>query len=285
MSVDIEQINTDEFLAKTLHYTFKLYRKESHTGISYYIGDAPQYCLELYIPIPEKIDKRLEDIMYTAILHKIESLIYCSLKDISEDYMEKYSMGTEIFDVVNTLLQTRYPYIKYVSLDDKSQIPCNREHGDQLDLLTYSIAVNGYTWYEMKLNAYFLPNNMYEIYREQIKTYIHKDTKATIDFESLHDYILRSGNTFAIDFFKNYIDILRNLYTNCTSFPDFFKCLGKLVHRRDKCKLFKVWLAKFIANKIPTITRAWQYDMNKLQMKPARVGGQRYKQTYKYRTR
>jgi len=271
-------MSMEDFDMHISHYTFKLHKKESHTGITFTIGDAPMYCLELYVPIPEKTDKRIEYIAKTAILHKIESLIHCSLKDISKDYMEKYSMGKELLIVVNHILKKDYPYILYVSFDDKSQMPCNREHGDQLDLMTYSIALNGYTWYEMNLNAYFLPKNKYDTYREQVKLYMSKERKESIDYDEFYINIEKSGNVFAIDFFKDYKVILINLYNNSVTFPEFFKCLGKLVLRKDKCKLFKVWLAKFIDNQID-FSRSWQYDIDKIPL--IKVGGRYRSKTYK----
>lgn len=268
----LQDISSSELHVKTAHYEFQAHIREHHDAYTVSIGNEDASCLEVYIRNPEKIDERIRDIANIAVLNKLESLLECSLKDIRENYLETYSMGTELLEFVNTILKERFPHVQHVQIQDKSNVYCSRVVVDRLDLLTYSIAVNTKTWYEMKLGAYILPKHKYETYRKQVKQYA---SESYIQCEAFFDLVHSSSNSFAKDILFRQKEILTNLYNNSKTFPDFFSCLGKIVHRNEKCKFFKSWLEEFVQSSV-NIRRVWQYDI----VRPV-CGARTYKRRYK----
>ena len=129
----------------TPHYKFELRLKEhvsNYHSFYFIVGDRAKPCLEGNITL-ENLSKneRYSSFEYTAKLIKIDALQECSLQDITEDYMEKHSFGKEMIDAILFFINSQFPLIKTISLDDASYIPCIRESSDTLDLLVYYIAL------------------------------------------------------------------------------------------------------------------------------------------------
>lgn len=256
-SNQVEEIRT----ITTPHYTFDLKIIEKKTPIHkciLLVGNSRYPCLEANILMPHLNERfRAFGLTDTVRINQIDALIECSREEITEDYMELYSFGKELLDFLIEYIQSSYPHVKHLSLNDMSYIPCNRLSGDTLDLLTYSIAKYGKTWYEMKFNAYQKNPTRYS---DDIIRYKKSETKSKISFENILEYII-SRNNFAESIIFKDIDKYTNMYNSSPTLPQFFQILSKHIPRNDRCRFFKGWLEDFIKDRIH-VNREWFIDLN-----------------------
>lgn len=249
---------------KTPHYSFQMEiiqnKKTVYNSYYFIVGDKQAPCLEGSINLETTINnERYKQYEYTASLNKIDALTECSLEDTSTEYQNKYSFGKELLDTILFFINSQFPQIKNIKLTDMSFIPCNRKQNDILDLLSYSIALYGKTWYEKNANAYFLPNEKYEMYRNQIKTYMDKKTKVDMKFEYLYSIVLNK-NVYAKELVTENYDKYKAMFDESLTFPDFFSKINKTIKHEHKCRFFKGWLYDFIASQI-MIERDWYIDL------------------------
>jgi hypothetical protein len=235
---------------QTPHYKFqmKITKKEE---ILYYfsVGDDIIPCLEGIIILENQ----------SANLTRINVIEQCSEEDINQEYLNTHSFGKEMLDAVIFFINSQFPSIKTIRLNDTTYIPCKKDTGDTLDLLTYSIALYKKTWYEERTNAYILPKEKHENYRRQVEEYASKDTKNNIKFHDIHD-IIRMKNMFTVNIINTNIQMYEKMYEESNTLPDFFQRLSKTIKREEKCRFFKGWLDSFIKSKI-TIIREWNFDI------------------------
>jgi hypothetical protein len=247
----------------TPHYKFKCIVREEYYPLHklhLLVGDEKKPCLDCVITLENRgKNNRYDSIAYTANLNQIDALLECSLEDITDDYMAKYSFGTELLDAIVFFINSQGQPIRTVSLDDRSYIPCIRETNDTLDLLTYSIALYGKTWYEIKLNAYLKPESKYNEYRRQVDIYMSKETKLKMNYSDIYGFVLK-GSRFTIDIFDRHEEEFMIMFHESKTLPDFFKAISKKVERTEKCRFFKYWLERIIMMHI-RIERTWYFDL------------------------
>ena len=247
----------------TPHYKYELVVTESilplHT-FHFIVGDKARPCLEGNIILENNTtNSRFDSMINTAKLLKIDALQECSLEDITNEYMTTHSFGKELIDSIIYFINSQFPSIQTVSLNDASYIPCIRDSKDTLDLLLYSIALYKKTWYEQKLQAYLKPKEKYVEYRKQVEKYASTETKRALEFIDIYKLVL-NGSKFTKDIFdKNYTDF-EKCFNRSETLPDFFKAISKKIQRVDKCRFFKDWLETFILSQIH-IERTWHFDI------------------------
>jgi hypothetical protein len=249
---------------QTAHYNFQLTLKETtnkyYRGFYFFVGNKEDPCLEGDIRLECLINNiRYKESEYTAFFHKINALTECAQNDITDEYLQKYSFGQELLDAIVFYMNAKFNKINNVRLVDTSYIPCGRKNQDQLDLLTYSIALYKKTWYEERLNAYMLPNENYINYRRQVEIYASKETKNNMPFDLFLEIHLR--NEYSKDIIYNNYDLYENLYKISETFPEFFQKISRTIQRENKCKFFKGWLEKFIANYVSLGDRVWYFNL------------------------
>ena len=234
---------------KTNHYEFPMTFKELHTPhmFRFRVGEEMHPCLEFNVMMPDVPEYFQKDI-YTVFLGKVDTLESCISNEITNEYMEKYSLGKELIGVVIKTIKKHFKYVKNIELKDASYIPCNRAHNESLDLLTYSIALYGETWYEKTFGA--RPAYDYEDYRAKVTKYMSPDFKKSIDFKQLLLIIIKTNNDYARELIYSNFEYYEDLYNKMNTLPDFFRKIAKEVDKKDKCKLFKSWLEYFIKDKI-----------------------------------
>jgi hypothetical protein len=256
---------TSTFLKfKTPHYSFQMEIIKNNNSVynSYYfiVGDKQSPCLEGSIILENTTNnERFKKQENTASLYKIDALIECSLEDTSTEYQNKYSFGRELLDTIIFFINSQFPQIKTIKLTDMSFIPCNRKQNDILDLLTYSIALYGQTWYEKNANAYMLSNEKYEKYRNEVEIYMDIKTKTDMTFEYLYNTVLYK-NHYTKEIITKKYDQYKSLFEESNTFPEFFSKINKTIKYENKCRFFKSWLYDFIASQI-TIDREWYIDL------------------------
>lgn len=223
-------------------------------GVKIYVGNLANPCLEasLYVPDPE-MDMRFIDILHICKLHKTEALQECAL-----EYDTDKSFGTELLYSFIYIVQQMYPHVTEIQLSDASHIPCNRSIGDTLDLLTYSVALYGKTWYELKSGAHTLHNRNHRRYYDGVAEYIKPETKASMSYTQFIKYIaIGNPTTYSIISMN---PTYESMYNSAKTFPEFFRSLSKTVPNETKCKFFKGWLEAFIENYV-FIMREWTIEL------------------------
>ena len=248
---------------QTPHYKFQMKitkTENSHVRYNFMVGDYKQPCLEGIITLENKSSNSRYDIYNnTAKLIKLDALEECSVEDINQEYLNTHSFGKEMLDAVIFFINSQFPIIKTIRLNDTSYMPCKRDTGDTLDLLTYSIALYKKTWYEERANAYILPKEKHEEYRRQVEEYASRDTKDKFTFYHIYS-IIAEGNTLTANIIDTNKEMYKEMYEASETLPEFFKKLSKTIKREEKCRFFKGWLEEFIHNKI-TVTREWNFDI------------------------
>jgi hypothetical protein len=242
---------------KTPHYTFQMKitkKEETHECYHFIVGDDKQPCLEGIILLSSN---SLYNNKTTLI--KLDALEECAIEDINQEYSNVYTFGKEMLDVVIFFINSQFPSIKTIRLNDTSYIPYKKDTGDTLDLLTYSIGLYKKTWYEERINAYILPKENHDKYRQEVEEYASKHTKDEIPFYHIY-HTIATNNVFAADIIKTNMQMYEEMYEESETFPEFFQRLSKTIKREEKCRFFKGWLNSLINSKI-TVTREWNFDI------------------------
>jgi len=260
------QPDPDPFIVnvKTDNFTFRMEIKErlSPHSIYFSIGEKKRPCLEFSVLMPD-VPTYFKDEIHTVQLGQVEALEECAENEINDDYMDKHSMGKELINIViDTLKKPQFRHVLYIQLLDKSYIPCRREWSETLDLLTYSVALYGQTWYEKTYKAVFEPKDLFKKYRKTVEEYISPEYKMKIPFDALLKYLVTYPNEYARTLFYSNLDKYKDMYNSSNTFPNFFRSLANEIPKKDKCKLFKSWLEGFINDIIPNIPRKWIFRVN-----------------------
>ncbi len=244
-----------KYYVKTPHFSYVLHTepiKSVLNGILLYVGNKENPCLEATVYFPGG-DDRLNYLTDEALLSKIDAIEQCAL-----DYDNDESFGSELLFSFINMVKANYKHIKRIRLHDASYIPCNRATGDTLDLLTYSIALYGKTWYESKTGAYPVGNEkVRKLYEESINHFISPELKQITPFAKIYHDV---GAHYARKIIDGSLSTYENMYNSSKTFPEFFKALSKTIPKHDKCKFFKGWLELFVGNYV-SFPRDWIIDI------------------------
>lgn len=255
MNERIEPFTVD---VKTNNYDFKMEIREIKNPHMFHftIGEKKTPCLEFSV-ILQDVPDFFQQLIYKAYIANLDSLQNCVANDITENYLKENSLAKELIETAIKIIKTHFKHVKMLELSDASYIPCNRVHNETLDLLTYSIALYGSTWYEKTFRAYIENIKTYEEYKRNIKKYMSNPYKSTIKFEKIMEYILKSSNEYAIQHIFQNQDKYKELYNESETLPIFFRKLSETIPKEDKCKLFKGWLENIVNDSIKNIPRTW----------------------------
>lgn len=243
---------------KTEHYTFNVRIKPDYVRevlFKYYIdiGDSNKPCLSLIIFTEEAANMIQDGLEKVAKLSNIDALYDCVIDQTKEDF-SKHSFGKELLQWVIGYIKSEHKQVIYLQLDDESYIPCNRKPIETVDLLTYSIALNKKTWYELNFNAFIEKKDIYNKYKSEVNTYSLVSTKSSSSWELF--FLKNVTSMYARNKILENEDLYKRIYEESSTFPEFFKKLAETIGRDDKCKFFKGWLQEFISSYI-VISRRW----------------------------
>lgn len=246
-----------DYIVKTPNFKYVLNVRETKYPIHkmrYSVGNTDNPCLEASV-FMQDVDERIRHLIQEASIHKIEALQECLLNDVDET---DASFGTELLYSIINIIKASHPYVKIISFQDASHIPCNREKGDMLDLLTYNIALHGNTWYEMKAGAYLESEKDQKKYDKEVAEYLALVPRIAMPFQKFYEKMLR--NDFATAKITPHLTAIEKTYVASESFPAFFKYLNTLIDKSEKCRFYKDWLEAFIDSNI-TIKRDWKINI------------------------
>jgi hypothetical protein len=255
-----EDPNITNLEFQTPHYKFQMKitkTEDKNETYHFIVGDDKQPCLEGIIILENKSSNSQYN--NTVNLIKLDALEECSVEDINSEYLNTYSFGKEILDAIIFFINSQFPSIKTIRLNDTSYIPYKKDTGDTLDLLTYSIGLYTKTWYEERLNAYILPKEKHDNYRHEVEEYASKHTKDEIPFYHIY-HTIAINNVFATNIIQTNMQMYEEMYEDSNTLPEFFQRLTRTIKREEKCRFFKGWLNSLINSKI-TVIREWNFDI------------------------
>lgn len=235
----------------TEHYSFELKININEDGpiknITFLIGNEVKPCLYLIVPMGAR-NNRMHGHIDTAMMINLEGLRECLSESVSNDYFSEYSFAKEVVHKMIQIINKFFPHIKRINLNDTSYIPCNRLEGDKLDLLTYSIALYGKTWYEKNFGAQQASSK----YSEAVATYMKEKP---VNFEEWYRFV-KTYNIYAGRWIAERYDQIQNMFYASNTYPIFFKKLSDMIGFVEKCRVFNGWLLQFIRDRIPE-NRSW----------------------------
>jgi hypothetical protein len=261
---------------QTPHYTFiaekTLRVNQQNIPISwhYLIGDKKRPCLSLFFYCDTAISSIPPQILSTANLSNIEALDTCIETTVSTNTSPNVSFGYELLNAIVIHLREKFPYIKQLKLSDASYIPCDIRTNDTVDLLSYSIAHYGKTWYERYFHAYTMPNSAYTTYRKKVDVYMSSEFKKSLPWNTFYALYLMACTRYTYEFIQSHIDEIQLLYNDATTFPEFFISLTAMLPKHEKCKFYKFWLEQFISSTVG-YTREWILPIYQVGGKRIRV--------------
>jgi len=251
----------------TPHYEFNMFvehKINAFHSITFLIGSKSDPCLNAEIKVENRTgNQRMNIQINKGIIYNIASNKSCALGEhITEDYMEKHSMGKEILEAILYYIHDKYPAIARIKLNDMSNIPCSSV--ESLDLITYSIALYGKTWYEQKMGAYIENKQTYTMYQESVGRYISKETKASLSWSDIYNKMKSKEGTYISEMLQKHYTDWEELFNKSETLPLFFKELSKYIPRAKKCIFFKGWLEAMIHSYVSPIERSWTIELKPL---------------------
>jgi hypothetical protein len=205
------------------------YSKDIHISQYIEICDKDNY---LYLNIPTRtfiINATLVDnnVLYNCVIDDYQIVKAKELLNLALEYIRKF------------------PHIKTLELHDTSYHPYNGSINENLDLLSYSVAIYGKTWYEIHCKAL---SDDYERYRKEVHTYMC--AKMTDWFLFFHTNIITG---YSSEIILKDESTYQTMYNSSNTYPEFFQKLTN--HIRDPI-FFRWWVNNFISSFI-NIPRYW----------------------------
>ncbi len=286
-SRDFVSLRNDVIIpGKTENFSFNMRKRIIDGSILYTIGEEPNYCLELIVKKPQEKVKSLlnnfhsrmaeysfmKDTSNRAHLDKIEALYQCIADTMEIEVFDKHSFGTEVLTYIIKYIRKHHPYIEDMSLSDKSKIICNRELNENMDLLTYSIALYGVTWYEQKFSAFYEPDYSNKDYKNQIETLRSTKFKNDTLSADIILHLIHTYNPLALTVVKKE-DIIKNFH-DAASLPEFMVLINKELNRLHKCRFYKGWLETLVRGVVKNIVTNWIIP---IKNNPVIKGGYKYR--------
>lgn len=207
------------------------YHKDMHISQYVEIGDKDNH-LSLYIPTHEfeqvNANLSVHDVLYNCVIDDSQNRKAKGLLEFAIQYVKKF------------------PHIQCLKLHDSSYHPYNRAINDQLDLLSYSIALYGKTWYEIHFNAF---SDDYDTFRKEVEVYM--SGKMIEWFVFFHTNILGG---YSYDIVIGDEETYEAIYNSSNTYPEFFQKLNNHIGRDPI--FFRSWVNNFISSFV-NIPRYW----------------------------
>ena len=165
---------------------------------------------------------------------------------IEHDILYNCVIDDSLNEKAKGFLEFAIQYIKSLKLHDSSYHLYKGAINNQLDLLSYSIALYGKTWYEIHFNAF---SDDYDTFRKEVEVYM--STKMIEWFVFFHTNILGG---YSYDIVTGDEEMYEAMYNSCNTYPEFFQKLN--IHIGRDPIFFRWWVNKFISSFV-NIPRYW----------------------------
>lgn len=187
----------------------------------------------------------------------------CELND--KEISGKNTVG--MVSLAFTFLRKYMPHIKYINLDDSSNIPCKLKNGDTVgvSLAQHQLIFHQKTWYERYFNAILINEDMRSLYEKYKENFKKKPGEFDFKNSSLNE-------------------ILRPILHSSPSWKVFFDYLDKLP---NKCEIIYLWYPyalSIIFNNISFANQRWRIDLSTIEdveYKNKQTGGSNSRKTRK----
>lgn len=144
-----------------------------------------------------------------------------------------------------TIVTQKWPHIKFISLEDKSNFTCKLNNGldYSISLTIYEIALHRKTWYELHFGAYLMNESLRRLY-EPLKQNFDKPHPPNYDFKN-----------------KILNEVLQPIFVRTTTWTEFFDVIKTMENR---CELMSLWYKSTVANILGNISfdgQEWMIDL------------------------
>ena len=168
----------------------------------------------------------------------------CELND--KEISGKNTVG--MVSLAFTFLRKYMPHIKFIKLDDSSNIPCTLKNGDivGISLAQHQIIFHQKTWYEKNFHAILINEDMRSLYEKYKENFKNKPGEFDFKNPSLNE-------------------ILRPILHDSASWKDFFDYLNTLP---NKCEIIYLWYPNalnIIFNNISFANQNWVIDLLRIE--------------------
>lgn len=256
-------------IQRTEHYVFKIHiqfrcTERGCTTVHMYAGPSPRFgCFSLMLPFAMKNNyETTENVAHLCNLKRIRD---CLHEQVTDEIWEKHSFAIEAMNRMIEILQFQFPYIKFITLEDDSQLECSANPLDKLDLLYYSVALYGKTWYEKQFDAYFIPKDLFISYKCNVRKFQAPETKRETSFEEIETFIKTKGSDEAYKLLNENHEHFKHLYNESNTFSEFFAKINNVLSRDKKCFMYKGWIKYFVMKFIGEIKRQWVINVYKFK--------------------
>ena len=178
--------------------------------------------------------------------------------------------GEKTVKMVNlafTILKENCPHIKYITLEDRSDIPCKLKNGSLvgISLASHQLLFHQKTWYERHFNAKLINPTLNILYEEGKANF--KNKPSNFDFNN-----------------PDLNETLGPILHKSQSWEDFFKVINTLP---NKCEIIFLWYSKAlneIFNNVGFDRQDWIIDIESLtniEYSRVQIGGTKKAKTQK----
>jgi hypothetical protein len=179
-------------------------------------------------------------------------------------------------------IHEKIPRITQFFFDDKSNIECGTEeekrsrrhpkkgsYARPVPLNYFSIAFNGYTWYEKNFHAMYKNEEEHAEYRARIGAFLTEEKMPPFD-----DFLRSIPGNGVLLANKDMLEEVKALYEGANTYKDFFTSIPK----EKRCPHARVWLISFITKKLSGVfsNNHWFIDVTRMD-EPVVGGGSRGK--------
>jgi hypothetical protein len=253
-------------ILQTEHFQFKLSAKFTFNRgkcsiIHLYVGEMPHQALSITLPFAYKNSYNLPYSNTVGNIAHIKKFREALLTPVSDEMWNEFSFPTEMMHRVLDVIRTEFPYVKHLTLEDDSQLPCSSNPLDKLDLLYYYTALHQKSWYEKEFDAYFLPRDAYVKFKCDVFNFGKPLTKEKLKYDDLENNIMRLGNPMIRDRVASENEVFRAIFESANTIPDFLQSVGHMFKREEKCYVFKGWINELVRSHVGEIPRNWIIDL------------------------
>jgi hypothetical protein len=183
-----------------------------HTVI--YLGSERDYCVEIHIKydITDR-DSETFPIMKIAKLSNLKHSADCAVGMI----LDKQSGTKHILLASVEFVKSRFKEVTHLEFDDRSKYPCD---DFMVDLHFSSVIFNRATWYEKHFNCYISDINKH-------REYLANVNKLLVPTEKI-DFIMFRTKYFPMFDEVEMLEILEQIYNNCSNYKCFFDVIKKI---------------------------------------------------------